>query len=102
MPECLGCGKTACYKCQDRETIEALCFEIGDSSYDPYIIGAHESDDFRQGSFYLCKDCRRNPPEKIKMLMKYVTNLEDLWKEEYDLKIVVMNEIEKVEKDDKI
>jgi hypothetical protein len=102
MCECLGCGKTACYGCAregNKNGFENLEFEIGEAGYgEGYnpLEGRPESGDHKIDSFYLCKTCRESPPKKIGLLMRYVTNLEDLWKEKYELKTVVMNEIEKV------
>lgn len=71
-PECVGCGKHACYFCK---SLEDMWFQVGteeDTSGDNMSMWRDRSDDFRFGSFRICKDCLENPPEKLHKLMECI------------------------------
>jgi hypothetical protein len=73
-PECIGCGKHACYFCLNT-SLEDLWFQIGqeeDTSGDDTSLWTDRSEDFRFGSFRICKDCLENPPEKLHALMECI------------------------------
>lgn len=94
MAECFGCSKTACdWGCREKQ-LEEFNFSVGyPGCYDEPAF-----DDYRFEYFYLCKTCRENPPEKIKILMEYYRNLEDIWKEEKELTNIILDEIERIKK----
>ena len=79
-PECIGCGKHACYFCCN-DSLEDLWFQIGeasDTSGDDTSLWTDRSEDFRFGSFRICKDCLENPPEKLYKLMECIKARKDI------------------------
>ena len=79
-PECIGCGKHACYFCCN-DSLEDLWFQIGedsDTSGDNMSLWTDRSEDFRFGSFRICKDCLENPPEKLYKLMECIKVRNDI------------------------
>lgn len=79
-PECIGCGKHACYFCCN-DSLEDLWFQIGedsDTSGDNTSSWTDQSEDFRFGSFRICKDCLENPPEKLHKLMGRIKVRKDI------------------------
>ena len=79
-PECIGCGKHACYFCCN-DSLEDLWFQIGeasDTSGDDTSLWTDRSEDFRFGSFRICKDCLENPPEKLYKLMECIKVRKDI------------------------
>ena len=79
-PECTGCGKHACYFCCN-DSLKEFQFEVGeasDTSGDDTSLWKDESEDFRFGSFRICKDCLENPPEKLYKLMECIKVRKDI------------------------
>jgi len=79
-PECIGCGKYACYFCCN-DSLEDLWFQIGedsDTSGDNMSSWTDQSEDFRFGSFRICKDCLENPPEKLYKLIECIKARKDI------------------------
>jgi len=78
-PECIGCGKHACYFCCN-DSLEDLWFQIGedsDTSGDK-SSWTDRSEDFRFGSFRICKNCLENPPEKLYKLTECIKARKDI------------------------
>ena len=98
---CIGCGKHACYFCLDK-VFEELEFEIGDHGYRGDCYSWQDvppSPDYRSDSFRICKECQKNPPERIKTLMIRIRALRN---EEHIVDVLcgtVIDEIELLDKD---
>ena len=73
-PECIGCGKHACYFC-NHEFLNELEFQVGyegDTSGDCISAWKDPSEDYRYDSIRICNDCLKNPPEKLHKLMECI------------------------------
>ena len=73
-PECIGCGKHACYFCCN-DSLKEFQFEVGeasDTSGDDPSFWKSESENYRLASFRICKECLENPPEKLYGLKKTI------------------------------
>ncbi len=103
MSTCIGCGKCGCAFCWDK-VFERLYFEVGDPGLDCDCQPSNsipESDDYRIGSFYICCECKENPPEKIQYLMGEIVSLNVLHKAEEILSNKIIDEIERLNKENK-
>jgi len=103
MSTCIGCGKCGCDFCWDK-VFEDLCFEIGDPRLDCDCQPSNSipsSDDYRIGSFYICCECKENPPEKIQYLMKKVKSFDRLQKATEIVSGRIIDEIERLNKENK-
>jgi hypothetical protein len=98
MTSCLGCEKHACDFCK---ILEEYGFEVGDPGYSGDCYSGNDtpaSDDHRTGYFYLCPECRENPPEKIRDLMSHMRGLTDLEVVVKEITNIILDEIERLKK----
>ena len=103
-PECIGCGKHACYFCCN-DSLKEFQFEVGeasDTSGDDTSLWKDESEDYRFASFRICKECLENPPEKLYGLKKTIEHRKYIQQLLDEATNDVINKIELIKKNGEI
>jgi hypothetical protein len=99
-PHCIGCGKHACHFCLNDVTTE-MCFQVGYEGFDGGDNREYDedpSDDYKFMAFRICRECEKNPPDKLYWLMNKISDVEEQNKILEITKGIVIEEIEMLNK----
>ncbi len=99
---CLGCNRDFCFTCADHyhDSDVMTHSEFGVGTPEDCWDGGYEpaSEDYRIIHLHLCKSCKENPPEKIRILIGHIKDLRAHKRLAYKTEDMIIDEIKTLEK----